>query len=133
MPYVRDSYWRGRTWASEADMQAGAVTWCRDVAGVRSHRSLDGASPLSIFEAVEAPTLAALPRQVFELASWSQPKVGPDCHAKVGHTIYSVPWRLIGQRLDARESDRNVEFFVDGELVKTWPRAERGRRTDNAD
>lgn len=133
MPYVRDSYWRGRTWASEADMQAGAVDWCTGVAGVRSHRSLEGASPLSIFEAVEAPTLLALPRQVFELASWSTPKVGVDCHAKVGHTIYSVPWRLIGKHLDAREGDQTVEFFCDGELVKTWPRAERGKRTDNAD
>jgi len=114
-------------------MQAGAVTWCTDVAGVRAHRSLDGASPLSIFTAVEAPTLLGLPRQVFELASWTAPKVGPDCHAKVGHTIYSVPWRLIGRRLDAREGDATVEFFADGELVKTWPRAERGKRTDNAD
>ncbi len=106
-------------------MATGAVAWCTDVAGVRSHRSLDGASPLSIFEPVEAPSLLALPRQVFELASWSAPKVG--------HTIYSVPWRLIGQRLDAREGDARVEFFADGLVVKTWPRAERGRRTDNAD
>jgi transposase len=133
MPYVRDSYWRGRTWASETAMQTGAVTWCREVAGVRSHRSLDGASPLAIFDAVEAPTLLALPRQAFELASWTRPKVGPDCHAKVGHTLYSVPWRHIGKHVDARESDRTVEFFVDGELVKTWAWAERGRRTDNAD
>ncbi len=133
MPYVRDSYWRGRQWANVADMQAGAAAWCAEVAGVRSHRSLDGASPLSIFEALEAPVLMALPRQVFELASWSNPKVGVDCHAKVGHTIYSVPWRLIGKRLDAREGDRSVEFFDDGDLVKTWPRAERGKRTDNAD
>ncbi len=133
MPYVRDSLWRGREWSSEADMQAAALAWCAGVAGVRSHRSLGGASPLSIFEAVEKSTLLALPRQVFELASWSNPKVGPDCHAKVGHTIYSVPWRLIGKRLDAREGDRSVEFFADGELVKTWPRAERGKRTDNAD
>ncbi len=75
----------------------------------------------------------ALPRQAFELASWTRPKVGPDCHAKVGHTLYSVPWRHIGKHVDARESDRTVEFFVDGELVKTWAWAERGRRTDNAD
>jgi len=133
MPYVRDSYWRGRSWASVADMQAGAVTWCTEVAGVRSHRSLDGASPLSVFAAVEAPMLMGLPRQVFELAAWSTPKVGADCHAKVGLTLYSVPWRFIGRRLDARDGDRTVEFFADGELVKTWLRADRGRRTDPAD
>jgi len=38
------------------------------------------------------------------LATWSTAKVGPDIHAKVGKTLYSVPWRLIGQRLDARET-----------------------------
>lgn len=77
MPYVRDSLWRGREWASEADMQAGAIRWCTEVAGRRAHRSLEGASPLAIFEAVEAPALAPLPEEPFELASWCRPKVGP--------------------------------------------------------
>lgn len=80
MPYVRDSFWRGREWSSEAHMQTAAPTWCTQVAGVRSHRSLDGASPISIFEAVEAPALRGLPAQSFELACWSTPKVGTDSH-----------------------------------------------------
>lgn len=133
MPYVRDSFWRGREWSSEAHMQAAAPTWCTQVAGVRSHRSLDGASPISIFEALEAPALRGLPAQSFELARWSTPKVGTDSHAKVGRTIYSVPWRYIGRRLDAREATATVEFFDNGEVVKTWPRAERGKQTDFAD
>ena len=41
--------------------------------------------------------------------------------------------RLIGQRVDARISDRTVEVFVDQTLVKTWPRVERGRETDWGD
>jgi hypothetical protein len=47
--------------------------------------------------------------------------------------LYSVSWRYIGRQVDAREGDRTVEFFVDGVLVKTWPRAERGKRTDYSD
>ncbi len=133
MPYVRDSFWRGREWADEADMQAKALAWCMQVAGQRGHRSLEGASPLAVFEAVEAPALTPLPREPFELASWSTPKVGPDCHVKVGKVLYSVPWRLIGQRVDARESEASVEVFVDGNVVKTWARAERGRQTDWGD
>ena len=54
MPYVRDSFWRGREFTSLQQMQAAALTWCREVAKVRSHRSLDGASPVSVFDAVEA-------------------------------------------------------------------------------
>lgn len=128
--YVRDSMWRGRDWIDEADMQAGAIRWCVEVAGRRSHRSLDGAAPLAIFEALEADTLIPLPPEPFELADWSRPKVGPDCHIRVGKALYSVPWRLIGHRVDARASARTVEVYVDSQLVKTWPKIAKGRRTD---
>jgi hypothetical protein len=80
MPYVRDSMWRGREWRDEAHMQADALTWCTEVAGRRHHRSLEGAAPLAVFNAVEAAALIPLPPAVFELAGWSTPKVGPDCH-----------------------------------------------------
>jgi hypothetical protein len=133
MPYVRDSLWAGRDWADLAAMQRGALDWCTGVAGARSHRSLEGASPASVFSAVEAPALVALPAESFELADWSRPKIGPDCYARVGKTIYTVPWRFIGGHLDAREGDRTVEFYRDGHVVKTWARAERGKQTDWAD
>jgi hypothetical protein len=133
MPYVRDSFWRGRAFSSENDMQSAAMTWCSEVAGLRHHRSLEGAAPLSVFQAVEANALISLPTTRFELATWSAPKVGPDCHVKVGKTLYSVPWRLIGRRVDARQGERVVEVFSDGAIVKTWARLERGRQTDYAD
>ena len=133
MPYVRDSFWRGRVWASEADMQAAAVMWCREVAGRRQHRSLEGAAPAVVFTAIEADALLALPATPFELARWSTPKVGLDCHINVGKALYSVPWRLIGRRVDARQGQRIVEVFVDGAVVKTHRRVERGRQTDYRD
>lgn len=133
MPYVRDSFWRGRDWSDEAAMQAAALTWCTVVAGRRAHRGLDGAAPLSVFAAVEAEALLPLPAAPFELASWSTPKVGTDCHVKVGRALYSVPWRHIGTRADARSTDRTVEVFVDGSLVKTHVRIDRGRATDWGD
>ena len=133
MPYVRDSFWRGREFISELDMQQRALTWCIEVAGVRHHRSLEGASPLAIFNAIEAKALLALPVSPFELTTWSAPKVGPDCHVKVAKTLYSVPWRLIGRNVDARLGERTVEIYLDGALVKTWARRERGRQTDLSD
>ncbi|WP_424889060.1 hypothetical protein [Streptomyces sp. XH2] len=33
MPYARDSYWRGREFASFEHMQAEAIKWCMKVAG----------------------------------------------------------------------------------------------------
>ena len=133
MPYVRDSCFNGREWIDESDMQAGALTWCTNVAGRRSHRSLDGASPLAIFKAVEKPALISLPIMPFELAKWSRPKVGPDCYIKVGKALYSVPWRFIGRQVDARCGERTVEVFLDGAVIKTWAKIERGRQTDWAD
>lgn len=133
MPYVRDSFWRGRTWTSIEEIQAGALTWCTDVAGRRHHRALGGAEPLTVFLAAEAEALLALPAEPFELATWSTPKVGADCHVSVAGVLYSVPWRLIGRRVDVRVTDRRVEIFSEGILVKTHSRSHSGRQTDFAD
>jgi len=111
-------------------MQADALDWCMKVAGRRHHRSLEGAEPFVVFSAVEAEALIALPPADFELAGWSTPKVGPDCHVKVGKTLYSVPWRYIGRRVDAREGDLTVEVFIDGAVIRTWARLEKGKQTN---
>ena len=132
MPYVRDSFWRGREFTTLAQMQAAAVAWSRDVAGARACRPLDGAAPATVFAAVEAQTLQPLPRRVFELATWSTCTVGPDIHVKVGKALYSVPWRLIGQRLDARATWNTVQLFHNGQLVATHARADTRKRTDLA-
>jgi len=131
--YVRDSFWRGRSFASLTDMQTRAVSWCREVAGVRAHRSLEGASPLAVFAALEAPALLGLPARPFELARWLSPKVAPDCHIVVDKVLYSVPWTHVGASTDTRVTDTTVAVHVDGKLVKTWPKAQRGRCTDEAD
>jgi transposase len=130
MPYIRDSFWRGRQFTSLPQMKAAAVDWCRKVAGERRHRGLDGAAPAAIFAAVEAGALRPLPARAFELATWSTGKVGPDIHVKVGTALYSVPWRLIGQRLDARQTWTTIQLFHNGQLVATHARADRGKRTD---
>ncbi len=130
MPYIRDSFWRGREFTSLAEMQRAAVLWCTEVAGRRSCRSLDGAAPGSVFAAVEAEALQPLPAKAFVLATWATALVGPDIHAKVGKTIYSIPWRLIGQRLDARQTATTVQFFHNGQLVATHGRKPKGKQTD---
>ncbi|MGH3717163.1 MAG: IS21 family transposase, partial [Micromonosporaceae bacterium] len=129
VPYVRDSFWRGREFTSLAQMRAAAEEWCTEVAGRRACRSLDGAAPAAVFDAVEAQTLKPLPAKEFVLATWSTAKVGPDIHAKVGKTIYSIPWRYIGQSVDARETATVVQFFCNGELIATHGRKPKGKQT----
>ncbi|WP_329303967.1 hypothetical protein OG410_41865 [Streptomyces sp. NBC_00659] len=114
-------------------MQAEALLWARNVAGRRQFRPLDGAKPLSVFEAVEATALLPLPPEPFALARWSKAMVGPDIHVKVGRTLYSVPWKLIGRRVDVRSTATMVQIFDAGELVKTHSAVEQGKRTDKND
>jgi transposase len=134
MPYVRDSFFAGRTFPSLQAMVEAAEAWSAEVAGRRSCRPLGGAQPLAVFQASEQQTLVPLPAEPYELAVWSTPKVHPDCHVTVEGGLYSVPWRLIGCQVDARATSRLVEVFCDGELVKTHVRTRKGgKQTDWGD
>ncbi len=133
MPYVRDSFWRGREFISLEQMQAEAERWSAETAGRRACRPLEGAAPAAVFEAVEKQTLRPLPAEPFVLATWARAKIGPDIHAQVDRVLYSVPWRHIGKTADVRVTATMVQFFIGGSLVKTHPRKARGKQTDFGD
>jgi len=128
MPYIRDSFWRGRAWHSLDQMQTAATLWSTTIAGRRPHRGLEGAAPVTMFDAVSRPVMRALPHHRFEIAVWSRPKVASDCHISVAGVLYSVPWRYLGRQLDVRLTERRVEVFDATVQVKLHARAERGRR-----
>jgi hypothetical protein len=133
MPYVRDSFWRGREFASLPQMQAEAVRWSLEVAGRRHCRPLEGAAPAAVFEAAEKEALRPLPAEPFVLATWATAKIGPDIHAQVEKVLYSIPWQHIGKTADVRITGTMVQFFIGGDLVKTHPRKIRGKQTDFGD
>jgi hypothetical protein len=133
MPYVRDSFWRGREFTSLAQMQAEAARWSAGVAGRRACRPLDGAAPAVVFAAVEKDALKPLPAGPFTLATWATAKIGPDIHAQVDRVLYSLPWQHIGKTADVRITATMVQFFIGGQLVKTHPRKGRGKQTDYGD
>jgi transposase len=80
MPYVRDSFWRGREFTGLAQMQAGAARWSLEVAGQRPCRPLGGAAPAAVFAAAGKAALAPLPAEPFVLATWAKAKIGTDIH-----------------------------------------------------
>lgn len=131
--YIRSSFFAGRDFASADQMVADARRWSLEVAGRRTPRVLEGRTPTQVFDAEEAGVLRPLPMVPFEYARWSTPKVAPDAHAKVGACLYSLPYKWIGVRLDARATVERVQFFHNGTLVKTHPFQAKGRRTDWAD
>ena len=135
VPYCRDSFFAGRAEEFETlvAMQDEARRWSAEVANQRQCRPLGRVAPQAVFDAEERSALLPLPAAPFELARWYTPKVNPDIHVKVGAALYSVPWRHIGRTVDAREGALTVQVFLDGKLIKTHPRIERGRQTDPAD
>ncbi|NLA61608.1 MAG: IS21 family transposase [Firmicutes bacterium] len=132
VPYVRESLWRGREFSSPSHMESEAVRWCLSVAGLRIHGTTRQ-RPLEQFENEEKPNLKALPEKRWESASWQTAKVGMDCHASVGGTLYSVPFKFAGRTLDVRVTDKTIQFFLGEELVKTHSRTKARRKTDVED
>jgi len=127
IPYIRDSFFAGRSFGSLQEMNEAAEKWCLSVAGERIHGTTRQ-RPLDLFQRVEAGALIRLPTEPFEAVTWTQGKVAPDCHVQVGGRLYSVPYRYIGKTLAVRLSATTVEFYLDQKLVKTHLRLKEGRR-----
>jgi transposase len=127
VPYVRESFWTGRTFGSLDEINRGAERWCLTVAGPRRHGTTR-AEPLLLFKTLEQPAMLALPTTPFEVVAWARAKVGRDCHAQVQSTLYSIPFRYVGQRLDVRIGSTLVRFFLGAQLVKTHLRGRPGQR-----
>jgi hypothetical protein len=51
---------------------------------------------------LERSTLKPLPAKSYEFGEWRKAKVHPDYHIEVARAYYSVPYRLIGERVDVR-------------------------------
>jgi transposase len=130
--YVRGNFFAGEHFGGLADAQAAAEAWCRDVAGMRIHGTIQ-ARPAEVFAAQEASALlpASLP---YDVPVFTTVKVHRDFHVEVGKALYSAPQAYLGCRLDARADTALVKLFHRGQLVKTHPRQPPGRRsTDPAD
>ncbi len=132
VPYVRDSFWSGRSFTGFDEIVREAPIWSRDTAPRRRHR-VHGVSVRELFETRERPALLPLPERPFELVEWKDAKVHPDCHVAIDRVLYSVPWQHVGKSLQARVSASLVELYDGDTLVKTHVRDGRRRLTDPAD
>ena len=80
-----------------------------------------------LFEALDRPALRALPDTPYEFADWRHAKVGIDYHIDVERVYYSVPHRLVGERVDVRITSGVVEVLQRGRRVAAHVR-EPGKR-----
>lgn len=80
----------------------------------------------SVFAAIDAPALMALPLEPFELAVFKTVKVHIDYHVEFEGHRYSVPHALVGQTLEVRVTRFTLEILNRGQRVCSHARD--GRR-----
>lgn len=131
--YCARNFLAGRTLPDLPTANALVRTWCRDVAGQRVHGTTKE-RPLTRFTAVEQGALQPLPAAPYQVATWKQVKLHPDCHVVFEHAFYSAPHRLLGQRLWLRAVEGCVELYHEHQLIATHSRARRpGERQTHPD
>jgi transposase len=88
----------------------------------------------SVFESHERPAARPLPLRPYEYAIWYKSLVHKDHHIEVDKGYYSVPYTMVGQRVQPRIGTRIVEIFQAGALITAHARVERPyqRRTIEA-
>ncbi len=89
-----------------------------------------GASRREQFEQLDRPALKPQPREPYVLRAWKVCKVNIDYHIDVEHNLYSVPYQLMGERVEARYTQTTVEIVYRNKRIDTHQRLYgRGKRS----
>jgi transposase len=132
--YVKRNFLGGRTPSTITQANDDVRMWCLTTAGLRTHGTTKTA-PLGRFEAQEQTQMGPLPPTSYDLAIWKQVSVHRDCYVVFDNAFYSVPFRLVGQRLWVRGGSQTVRLYsISYELIATHPRAQHpGERLTHLD
>ncbi len=98
--YVQRNFMAGQEFVDILVANQHLKVWITDVAGTRMHGTTHQA-PLKLFNEYERAALLPLPAEPFTLCEVKPVKVHPDCHVTIAGSYYSVPYRYIGQTLEA--------------------------------
>ena len=99
----------------------------------RPFKQLAG-SRQSAFETIDRPAMKPLPATRYEYAEWKTAIVNIDYHVEADAHYYSVPHRLVKQKVEMRMTATTVECFYHGKRVAAHLRSGlRGRHTTLAE
>jgi hypothetical protein len=132
---VRDDCFAGERLLDLEHARLRARTWCTDEYGRRKHTTTQRA-PHEHFDSDERTHLLPAPSEPYDVATWSEPKVGVDQHAQVARGLYSLPFEYRGKHVRARADRSTVRFYdvTTRALIKTRARVAPGKRsTDPTD
>jgi len=117
---------RNRTFCSVTELNTELVplrSWLND----RPFRHVPG-NRRTLFEQIDRPALRPLPAQDYEWTEWLSAKVGPDYHIQCEQRYYSVPYALVGTRVEVRLSPSCIEVLHRGQRVASHLRRYAGPR-----
>lgn len=115
--YVKKNAVAGRCFASWEAFEAHLDAWIREVAEVRIHGTT-GEAPMARFVGAEAAALkpiAGIPP--FCATRELMRHVRSDCAVEVDGNAYSVPWRLIGERVRVSVSAQAIRVHHGAQQV----------------
>lgn len=114
--YVKSNAIAGRCFASWSELEAHLESWTREVADVRVHGTT-GETPIARFVRDEISALRPLGAPPFISARDLLRRVNADCAIEVDGNAYSVPWRLIGERVRVAVGGGSVRVLHAGREV----------------
>jgi len=106
--YIEGNFLAGRRFASWAELNEQARTWCDKVNA--KHRRHLHASPRELFVA-ERARMKPLPVYVPEVYALHHRIVDSEGYVNVNRNRYSVPYQLIARNVEIRESKERVEIY----------------------
>jgi transposase len=122
--YVKRNFFAGRAGEDVADVAIALQRWVDEIANVRIHGTTHQ-RPNDLF-VIERDALLPLPERRFEVVTWQQARVHQDSHIAFDKRLYSVPWRLIGQKVWLRATVKAIVVY-DADDARVAMHDRRGR------
>jgi len=119
MDFIENNFFAGRKFSDFSDLNRRALEFC-DKTNASYKRHL-GARPRELF-AVEAPYLKPLPLFIPEVYQLHHRIVDIEGYVSVARHRYSAPWKLIGKRLEVRESQERIDLYHGPRRLSSHPK-----------
>lgn len=117
--FIDNNFYAGRQFSDWAHLNREARAWCDKVNA--THKRHLHASPRELL-AMERQHLVPLPTYVPEVYQLHDRIVDSEGYVNVHRNRYSAPWRLIGRRLEVRETKDRIDLYDGPRRVATHER-----------
>ena len=112
---------RHRTFFSLAELNA-AIWELLEVLNNRTMKAVKK-SRRELFEELDRPAALGLPAASYEYAEWYSARVQKDYCVRADGSFYTVPCRLVGEKVDIRMTENAVEVLNGGAVVAAHQRS----------